>query len=193
MSSKGSIKVVSINKQGNKVINYSCLVNDSEQISLTKDELVEKINNGEVCNARIQIYKGQVIIRPNLENKDSNKSEKSKKKETKQKSTSKETKGYEGNVTSEKLMDVLADVFGIVQYKEEFTQRFFERHPDLVNKQFSSSNLNDKLRAMKAMSDFWKLVAYNQADRTYKIMMESIDNMEYEAYCKENGIIDEGE
>lgn len=56
------IKVISINKEGNKVIDYTC-DNNGNLIDLTKEMLVNQIRANNVTNAKIQIYKEQVIIR----------------------------------------------------------------------------------------------------------------------------------
>lgn len=188
------IKIISINKQGNKIIDYSC-ESDGAQISLTKEQLVEKINNKEVSNAHIQIYKGQTIIRVNLgdkpkrevKNKDIASENRSK---TRKESNKPGDIKIGASVTSEQLMKVIADVFKISHF-EQFSERFFDRNKDLVGKEFDNNNTNDKVKAMRKMVTFWKMVAYKEADLTLNILMESIDNMEYEAYCKENNIVDD--
>lgn len=54
--------VISVNKEGNRIVNYTCAINNSITI-LNKDELKTLIKQGRVSNARIQNYKGSEIIR----------------------------------------------------------------------------------------------------------------------------------
>ena len=59
------LKVISKIKEGNKV-SYICIDssnNTSHNYTLDKGELIEYIRKGQVLNARIQDYKGQLIIR----------------------------------------------------------------------------------------------------------------------------------
>ena len=59
------LKVISKIKEGNKV-SYICIDtndNTSRNYTLDKGEIIEYIRNGQVINARIQDYKGQLIIR----------------------------------------------------------------------------------------------------------------------------------
>lgn len=56
------ITIVGVNKQGNKILNYDC-TDGSKSLKLTKDEVAELIKKKEVTNARMQIYKNNVIIR----------------------------------------------------------------------------------------------------------------------------------
>ncbi len=56
------IKVLSVNKEGNRVKSYTC-TDGSSTAELSKEQLISHINNGNVSNARIQVYKGNTIIR----------------------------------------------------------------------------------------------------------------------------------
>lgn len=56
------IKVLNINKEGNRVKSYTC-TDGSSTAELSKEQLISHINNGNVSNARIQVYKGNTIIR----------------------------------------------------------------------------------------------------------------------------------
>lgn len=56
------IKVLNINKEGNRVRSYTC-TDGSSTAELSKEQLISHINNGNVSNARIQVYKGNTIIR----------------------------------------------------------------------------------------------------------------------------------
>lgn len=56
------IKVLSVNKQGNRIISYTC-TDGSRTIDLTKGQLSNYISNKQVINATQQIYKGNTIIR----------------------------------------------------------------------------------------------------------------------------------
>lgn len=64
MKKNGAIRVLSINKQGNKVVSYTCInkVNNFKG-NIYKDELVGYIKQGMVENASVQVYKGQTIVR----------------------------------------------------------------------------------------------------------------------------------
>ena len=54
--------VTSINKDGSKVSSYTISDGTTER-NIDKDEIVTMINNGEISNAKVQIYKEQVIVR----------------------------------------------------------------------------------------------------------------------------------
>lgn len=56
------IKVLNVNKEGNRVKSYTC-TDGSSTAELSKEQLISHINNGNVSNARIQVYKGNTIIR----------------------------------------------------------------------------------------------------------------------------------
>ena len=56
------IRVISINKQGNKIISYTC-TDGKRNSDLTKEQLIEYIKRKQVSNARLQIYKGSSIVR----------------------------------------------------------------------------------------------------------------------------------
>ncbi len=56
------IKVIKVNKEGNKVINYVCTDGKSAKI-LSKEQLAEAIKKKLVENARMQIYQDRLIIR----------------------------------------------------------------------------------------------------------------------------------
>lgn len=56
------IKVLSVNKEGNRVKSYTC-TDGASTAELSKEQLISHINNGNVSNARIQVYKGNTIIR----------------------------------------------------------------------------------------------------------------------------------
>lgn len=56
------ITILGVNKSGNKIIDYDC-TDGSNTLKLTKDKLAELIQNKEVSNAKMQVYKGTVIIR----------------------------------------------------------------------------------------------------------------------------------
>lgn len=54
--------VTSINKDGSKVSSYT-ISDGTTGRNIDKDEIVAMINNGEISNAKVQIYKEQVIVR----------------------------------------------------------------------------------------------------------------------------------
>ena len=56
------INIISINKQGNKIISYTC-TNGSETKNLTKEQVSKLIDKKQVSNATKQVYKGNTIIR----------------------------------------------------------------------------------------------------------------------------------
>lgn len=56
------IKVLNINKQGNKIISYTC-TDGSKTLDLTKEQLSQYILQKKVLNATQQVYKGTTIIR----------------------------------------------------------------------------------------------------------------------------------
>ena len=56
------IKVVRVNKTGNKIDSYTC-TDGNRSINLTKEQLIAYINNKQVTNARLQVYNGTSIIR----------------------------------------------------------------------------------------------------------------------------------
>ena len=56
------ITIISINKQGNKIISYTC-TNGAEIKNLTKKQVSELIDKKQVSNATKQVYKGNLIIR----------------------------------------------------------------------------------------------------------------------------------
>lgn len=56
------IKVLNINKQGNRIVSYTC-TDGSKTLNLTKEQLSQYILQKKVLNATQQIYKGTTIIR----------------------------------------------------------------------------------------------------------------------------------
>ena len=56
------LKVLRVNKQGNKILSYTC-TDGTKQGDITKDQLVEHIKRKNVSNARVQVYNGTVIVR----------------------------------------------------------------------------------------------------------------------------------
>lgn len=55
---------------GNKHMYVCTDSNTGQQVDLDKDTLVNEINSGNVTNARVQVYKGQSIIRVKQSDKD---------------------------------------------------------------------------------------------------------------------------
>lgn len=178
MSMNEIVTVESINKQGNKIKDYSCKCGDT-LVSLTRDQLIEKIHKKEVTNARIQVYKGQTIIRVNLDDKT--------KSSITSENTTKTEKKQPKQFTSQDLMNAIAKKYN-VKYINEYSERFFDKNISLRDKIYSNENIEEKIKAMRKMNIFWRLVAYKQADLTFNSLLENLDNMEYELYCKENNI-----
>lgn len=172
------ITVTSINKQGNKVINYTCDLNGNKLI-LDKEQLIQRIKNKEVDNARIQIYKDQVIIRVKTDSDDKNI-----KKE--RKSSGKKHK-KEQDVSSRELMVTIAKEFNINNIMP-YMERFFEKNPTLRNKNYTSENIKEKIEDMKKIISFWRLVAYKQIEQAAFKLSEQVSDMEYTQYCKDNNI-----
>ena len=56
------ITVLKINKQGNKIISYTC-TDGNTTLDLIKEQLLEYIDKKQVSNAKIQMYQGKTIIR----------------------------------------------------------------------------------------------------------------------------------
>ena len=56
------IKVIKVNKEGNKVLNYVCTDGKSTKL-LSKEQLAMAIEKKLVENARMQVYQGRLIIR----------------------------------------------------------------------------------------------------------------------------------
>lgn len=174
-----AIVVKNINKNGNKIIDYSCELNGSK-LNLTRDELIDKINNKEVENARIQVYKGQIIIRVNLENQDTSiKNSQSRDTKTKQ--------SKEKGETSAELMIKISNDFNL-KHIEEYSNFFFEKNPSLKDKEFTSENVGEKIEAFREMTRFWRLVALKQIDETYAKWNKDLDEVEYLMYCKDNNL-----
>lgn len=58
------IEVLEVNKQGNKIISYTCDDGSTDKVKyLSKEELIHEIENNNVSNARLQVYKGKLIVR----------------------------------------------------------------------------------------------------------------------------------
>jgi hypothetical protein len=58
------IKIINKVKDSNNKMAYECLdLNTNETRTLSKDDIAEQIKSNNIVNARIQVYKGQVIIR----------------------------------------------------------------------------------------------------------------------------------
>lgn len=172
------IIVKSINKQGNKIIDYSCELN-SIPLTLTKEEIIEKIKAKEVDNARIQIYKDQTLIRVNLD--------KAEAKQRKTKSTDLKNTTTSNNISSNELMVEIAKEFNIKIIKP-YLNRFFEKNPSLNEKVYTDENMDDKIRDMKLMAKFWLLVAKKQTELANIKIQETISNLEYKKYCLDNDL-----
>ena len=57
------IKVLQVNKVGNRIRSYVCTDGNGRTTALSKRQLTELIRMGRVDNASIQVYNGGVIIR----------------------------------------------------------------------------------------------------------------------------------
>ena len=174
------IIVKSINKNGNKIIDYVC-DRDGVEIRLTRDELIDKINNKEVDNARIQVYKGQVIIRANID-KGSEKS--------KQTSSKKNTKT--GDEYSSEVLNRIASEFKI-DHIEAYSRFFFENNTSMVNKLYTPENIGEKINDMREMVRFCRLVAVKQANERYEKYYRNLDELEFMDYCIKNNLDYKGE
>ena len=169
------IVVKTVNKNGNKIIDYIC-DKDGTEIRLTRDELIEKINNKEVDNARIQIYKDQVIIRVN--NGTAGKT-------TRQ--SNKGTKEENKTETSADVMTRVANGFNI-KHIPEYSNYFFQNNPTLKDKVYTGENVSEKANDMREMIRFCRLVALKQINDTYEHWNKTLDDIEYAAYCVDNNI-----
>ena len=58
------ITVLKVNKQGNKIISYTC-TDGAQTLDLSKEQLCGYIDKKMISNARIQIYQGNIIVRVN--------------------------------------------------------------------------------------------------------------------------------
>lgn len=56
------IQVLKVNKQGNKIVSYTC-TDGATVLDLTKEHLIKYINNKQVINAKVQMYQGKPIVR----------------------------------------------------------------------------------------------------------------------------------
>lgn len=56
------ITVLKINKQGNKIISYTC-TDGGQTLDLSKEQLCGYIDKKMVSNAKIQVYQGNIIVR----------------------------------------------------------------------------------------------------------------------------------
>lgn len=172
------IIVKSINKNGNKIIDYQCELNGNP-LALTRDELIDKINNKEVDNARIQVYKGQVIIRVNFEKQDDTTKNNNK--------TTKTSQSKEKPDNSADIMISIAKEFG-VKYINEYTNLFFEKNPTLKDKEFTSANIGERIDATREMVRFWRMVAIKQAEDKANHWYKMLDELEYIKYCQDNNL-----
>jgi len=186
------IIVTAINKQGNKIIDYSCEL-DGSPFKLTRDQMIKKINNKEVDNARIQVYKEQIIIRVNIEGaiKQKRKSKNSDNITSENtSSTSKQNNKSSNSISSRELMVSIAKEFNIRNISP-FMERFLEKHPALRTKTYTDENLYERVTDTKLITKFWVLVAQKQiSDAKIKVDKE-LENYEFMLYCKQNGIHEE--
>lgn len=104
------LKVISKIKEGNKV-KYVCKdVSSSHESVFSKEELIQSIQNGIVINARIQNYKGQLIIRIKEDDETNIQKQPRKNKNQQEKASTKQKKIY--------AIDLFKDImknFGIKQ------------------------------------------------------------------------------
>lgn len=169
------IVVKSVNKNGNKIVDYTC-ERDGQELKLSRDELIDKINNKEVDNARIQVYKDQIIIR--IANGTSGKTPRQSNKGTRD-----ETK----TETSADVMNRVANGFNI-KHIPEYSNYFFQTNPTVKDKVYTVDNISEKASDMREMIRYCRLVALKQINDTYENWNKTLDDIEYMEYCKENNI-----
>ena len=56
------IKILNVNKQGNRIISYTC-TDDNQTSELTKEQVIQLIKNKQISNATLQYYNNKPIIR----------------------------------------------------------------------------------------------------------------------------------
>lgn len=164
------IIVKSINKNGNKIIDYICESN-GKLINLTREQLINQINDRKVDNARIQVYKGQIIIRIKQD-------EQGKITEKKERQTNKDK-------TVADLMKEVAKSFN-VDYVEQYSNVFYETNPELKDKDMPDTE--ERVEITREIVRFWNMVALRQLEMKYNKWNEEIDNMDFKIYCLKNNL-----
>lgn len=176
-------RVLSINKEGNKIIDYTCDYNGKE-VRLNKERLIQEINSKCVENAKIQNYKGQIIIRVDIDG-----AEKKTRKPRQANSNVKHNDKvkYEYETSYDSLLSQMFDEYKLVGY-DKYKSVYFKAHPEQLDKSIKSTDYRNKLNTLIEMSNFCELVRNREYSITKDKLTKSFDTLEYKAYCQENNI-----
>lgn len=171
------IRVLNPVKNGARVISYECLGEDGKPITIPKERIIELINDKKVDNARIQNYKGTIIIRINDESG--------------AKKAGREAEGEAGTeadgTNAIDLIRGIGEEFPVHSIAV-YMQAFLSKHPIYRDMVLDSEQYAERAELMKLASNFWKLVADKELkDAIYKFDKQAED-LEYKQYCKDNGI-----
>lgn len=176
-------RVLSVNKEGNKIIDYTCDYNGSE-VHLTKERLIQEINNKCVENAKIQNYKDKIIVRVDIEG-DEKKTRKVKQINSNKNRDTHETSCYD-------LLLQMFDEYSLNCF-DKYKEVYFKAHAEQINKKIKSTDYREKLNIIIEMQNFCEIVRNREYNITKERLAKAFDNLEYKAYCQENNIVEEME
>lgn len=176
-------RVLSINKEGNKIIDYTCDYNGKE-VHLTKDRIIQEINNKCVENAKIQNYKGQIIIRVDLDGVEK-KTRKTYQHKTEKQTTAKQNDKYE--IEYESMLEQMFKEYCLDGF-DKYKSVYFKAHSEQVGKKVKTTDYRKRLDTLVEMSNFCELVRNREYNLAKDRLAKQFDSLEYKAYCQENNI-----